>query len=261
MIFSIFSACLLLLFSAIMPVDKCKIPAYVASDPLTWFRAVEACFHIHSIRRDSDKAALIIAALPAKQLQQVSSIISATTSDQYAALKRRLISTDAPSFQDNWERCMALPHLRPGDKPSDLYAALTSWLTDIQDPDNPWVRATFISKMPEDVRMMLLAYPNCTLEQLSTFADSLSASLSAKRRTSPPVFSMAVDTDGGEATPSPVLTTPPPPVLAVRAPRQDSRTPQVSTLCWFHQRFGDKARSCKPGCPRAGSLNSSRPGQ
>ena len=182
-----------------MPVDKCKLPAYVASDPLTWFRAVEACFHIHSIRRDSDKAALIIAALPAKQLQQVSSIVSATTSDQYGTLKRRLISTDAPSFQDNWEKCMAIPPLRPGDKPSDLYTALTSWLRDDQDPDNPWVKATFISKMPEDLRIMLLAYPDYSLARLSTFADSLS--LSTKRRSSPLVFAMAVDAEMGGCLP------------------------------------------------------------
>ena len=238
-----------------MPVDKCKLPGYVSHDPLTWFRAVEACFHIHSIRRDADKAALVVAALPAKQLQQVSALLASTSSDQYAALKRQLIAKDAPSFQDNWERCVALPPLRPGDKPSDLFTALTSWLTDSQDPDNPWVRATFISKMPDDLRMMLLAYPNCTLEQLATFADTLSASLSAKRRTSPPVFSMGVDSEVGEVSP--------PPVLAVRGPRQNNQPPPArgSDLCWYHRSFGDKARSCRPGCPRAGSLNSSRPGQ
>ena len=92
-----------------MPIDKCKLPAYVSSDPLTWFKAVEACFRIHNIRRDQDRSALLIAALPAKQLQQVSAILASTTSDQYESLKRRLISTDAPSFQENWEKCMALP--------------------------------------------------------------------------------------------------------------------------------------------------------
>ena len=242
-----------------MPVEKCKLPAYVAADPLTWFRAVEACFHIHSVSRKSDKAALVIAALPAKQLQQVSSVIATTSSDQYLALKRRLISTDAPSFQDNWERCMALPSLRAGERPSDLYAALTSWLRDDQDPDNPWVRATFIAKMPEDLRIMLLAYPLCTLEELSVFADSLS--LSAKRRPSPQVFSMAVDPELGDASPTPLATPAPPPVLGLRTGKQDSRPPQVSSLCWYHQRFGDKAKTCKPGCSRAGSLNLARPGQ
>ena len=205
-----------------MPIDKCKLPAYVASDPLTWFRAVEACFQIHSIRRDQDRAALLIAALPAKQLQQVSAILAVTSSDQYGALKRRLISTDAPSFQENWEKCMAIPPLRPGDKPSDLYSALTSWLKDDQDPDNPWVKATFISKLPDDLRIMLLAHPDYSLEKLSAFADTLA--LGAKRRTSPQVFSMAVDQDLGDASPSTVLPSPPP-VLGVRATKQDKTPP------------------------------------
>ena len=238
-----------------MPIDKCKLPAYVASDPLTWFRAVEACFQIHQVRKDTDRAALLIAALPAKQLQQVSAILAVTTSDQYESLKRRLISTDAPSFQENWEKCMSLPPLRPGDKPSDLYSALTSWLKDDQDPDNPWVKATFISKLPEELRIMLLAHPEYSLEKMSTFADTLA--LGAKRRSSPQVFSMVVDQDL-DVSPS---TSPPspPPVLGVRATKQD-KNPPPSSLCWFHQRFGDKAKSCKPGCAKA-SLNSSRPGQ
>ena len=204
-----------------MPIDKCKLPAYVASDPLTWFRAVEACFQIHQVRKDTDRAALLIAALPAKQLQQVSAILAVTTSDQYESLKRRLISTDAPSFQENWEKCMSLPPLRPGDKPSDLYSALTSWLKDDQDPDNPWVKATFISKLPEELRIMLLAHPEYSLEKMSTFADTLA--LGAKRRSSPQVFSMVVDQD---VDVSPSTSTPsPPPVLGVRATKQDKNPP------------------------------------
>ena len=246
-----------------MPVDKCKLPAYVPHDPLTWFRAVEACFHIHSIKREADKAALVVAALPAKQLQQVSALLSATCSDQYAALKRNLIAKDAPSFQDNWERCVALPPLRPGDRPSDMYTTLTSWLTDNQDSDNPWVRATFISKMPDDLKMMLLAYPNCNLEQLATFADTLSASLSGKRRTSPPVFSMGVDPEMGDDSPPPVLAVRSPRQASQQAPRQSNQPPPArgQDLCWFHRTFGDRARSCKQGCPHAGSVNSSQPGQ
>ena len=182
-----------------MPVDKCKLPAYVPHDPLTLFRAVEACFYIHSIRRNADRAALVVAALPAKQLQQVSMLLSSPSSDQYSSLKRQLIAKDSLSFQDNWERCVALSPLRPEDKPSDLLTALTSWLTDDPDPDNPWVRATFISKMPEDLWMMLLAHPNSRLEQLAVFADTLSVSLSAKRRSPTPVFSMAVDSPSSPA--------------------------------------------------------------
>lgn len=261
--FFFLSACLLLLWFSIMPVDKCKLPSYVAADPLTWFRAVEACFHVHGVRRDADKAALVIAALPAKQLQQLSSVIASTSSDQYDTLKRRLISTDAPTFQENWERCMSLPPLRAGEKPTDLYAALTSWLRDDQDPDNPWLRATFISKMPEELRIMLLAYPLCTLQELSVFADSIA--LSSKRRPPLQVFSMAVDSEGGGASPALPASPAPPPVFGVKtsrpASKQDSRPPQVSSVCWYHQRFGDNAKTCKPGCSRAGSLNLTRPGQ
>ena len=110
---------------------------------------------------------------------------------------------------------------------------------------------------------MLLAYPLCTLQELSMFADSLA--LSAKRRPPLQVFSMAVDSELGGASPTPPATPAPPPVFGVKtskpASKQDSRPPQVSSVCWYHQRFGDNAKSCKPGCSRAGSLNLSRPGQ
>ena len=154
-------------------------------------RAVGACFHIHSICRDAYYAALVVAVLPAKQLQQVSMLLVSPSPHQYAALKQHLIAKDTLFFQDQSERCMDLPPLRPGD--------------------NPWVRATFIRKMPEDLRMMLLAQPNCTLEQLAVFfSDTLSVSLSAKRKSAASVFSMAVDATslqdvGDTSSPIPVL--------------------------------------------------------
>ena len=109
---------------------------------------------------------------------------------------------------------------------------------------------------------MLLAYPLCTVQELSVFADSIALS---KRRPPLQVFSMAVDSECGGDSPALPASPAPPPVFGVKtsrpASKQDSRPPQVSLVCWYHQRFGDNARSCKPGCSKAGSLNLTRPGQ
>ena len=100
-----------------MPVDKCKLPAYVPHDPLTLFRAVEACFYIHSIRRNADRAALVVAALPAKQLQQVSMLLSSPSSDIPTRVWSSLpfLLTLSPS-----------PCLRKGDRP--LQCSLWLWI-------------------------------------------------------------------------------------------------------------------------------------
>ena len=138
---------------------------------------MEANFNIHKVLREVDRASLVIAALPERQLQTVGDLLDVPPSDLYTAIKGRLLTVDAPSFQDSWERCLLLPLLRPGEKPSDIHRLLTSWLTG-HDPEDPFLRATFLSKMPGDLKKMLLARPDCTLAQLAAFADTIHSCVS-----------------------------------------------------------------------------------
>ena len=57
------------------------------------------------------------------------------------------------------------PALASSEKPSDVHRLLTTWLTR-HDPEDPFLRATFLAKIPRDLKKMLLAKSDCTLAQL-----------------------------------------------------------------------------------------------
>ena len=241
-----------------MPVEKCKLPAYLPSDPLLWFRAVEANFTVHKVLKDEERSALVIAALPEKQLQSVGHLLS-LSSDAYIALKKRLLEVDGPSFQDSWERCLALPVLSAGERPTDIYRQLVSWLEKEEMVESAFLRATFLTKMPPDLKRMLLAKPDMSLSALVVFADSIHSATST--RASPAVYQLSSDSPDAHPRPEPVcaLNKPPrvrqPPARAAQPPPSDGR------LCWYHASFGVQARSCKPGCAWQPAGNGSRPAQ
>ena len=202
-------------------------------------------------------------------------------SDLYTAIKGRLLTVDAPTFQDSWERCLLHPVLRSGEKPTDVHRVLTSWLTG-HDPEDPFLRATFLAKMPGDIKKMLLARTDCTLSQLAAFADTIhscSARAPAVHRLDVPATQrsdVAADflsssspslQDPGSDFPS-VCAVSKKPAAAPTRPAATSSTGGASSTqrhtsngayCWYHARFGVNARSCKPGC--SWPKNVSSPGQ
>ena len=261
-----------------MPSERCKLPAYVPHDPLLWFRAVEANFNIHRVSTEKDRASLTIAALPEKQLQSVGDLLDVPPADLYSAIKGRLLTVDGPTFQDSWSRCLRLPALRSGEKPTDVHRALTSWLSG-HDPEDPFLRATFLDKMPGDLKRMLLARTDCTLAQLAAFADTIH-SCNAQ---APAVHRVDVHEDYLTRD-APGAAVDQPPVdggynLQVCAIQAGSRKPAAAAgrsapppaggasstqrhnggFCWYHARFGVNARACKSGC--TWSKNASSPGQ
>ena len=264
-----------------MPSERCKLPAYVPHDPLLWFRAVEANFNIHKVLTEKDRASLTIAALPERQLQSVGDLLDVAPSDLYTAIKGRLLTVDAPTFQDSWERCLLHPVLRSGEKPTDVHRVLTSWLTG-HDPEDPFLRATFLAKMPGDIKKMLLARTDCTLSQLAAFADTIhscSTRAPAVHRLDVPATQHSDVSADFLSSSSPSLQIPGsdlPSVCAVSkkpavAPARSAATSSTGgasstqrhtshgAYCWYHARFGVNARSCKPGC--SWPKNVSSPGQ
>ena len=266
-----------------MPSERCKLPAYVPHDPLLWFRAVEANFNIHKVLTEKDRASLTIAALPERQLQSVGDLLDVPPSDLYSAIKGRLLTVDAPTFQDSWERCLLLPVMRAGEKPTDVHRILTSWLTG-HDPEDPFLRATFLQKMPGDLKRMLLARTDCTLAQLAAFADTIHScavrapvvnrlETSRAFRTTAPGLSeevpVAVDSDCNLPTVCAVSAAPVPSRRPAAAAGRPSAAPPAGGAsstqrhsggyCWYHGRFGVNACACKPGC--TWQKNAFSPGQ
>ena len=210
--------------------SKCKLPAYTAHDPLLWFRAVDAAFLIYKVVKPELRAAHVVAALPEKQLQAVGHLLADLNADSlYDALRQRLLEVDGPTFQTSMERCLAIPVIRGGERPTDVLRQLVSWL-DKDLAEHPFMRAIFLTKMPADVKKILLGRSDLGLHDLAVFADSIQAVGSA---CSPPVFQVASASDE--------------PVCVVRKASAPS-PPSAPGPCWYHANHGANAKKCKPGC-------------
>ena len=256
-----------------MPADKCKLPAYMPHNPLVWFKAVEANFAVHKVVDDSLKSALVVAALPEKQLEACSSVINDVY--DYKELKKKLLSVDGMTFQQAWEIAMDVPALSPGQRPSDIHRQLTAWIPedDAMTAESPCVRATFLRKMPEDLKKILLQASDKSLSDLAVLADAIVST--SVPSASPRVSALHPVEDSVDApvcaltprsNPRPPVQRPkprpprpnppaPPPSPAKRA--GNNPTPPGSPYCWYHASFGNLARSCKQGCAWSG--NETRP--
>ena len=250
-----------------MPADKCKIPTYLAHDPVTWFRACEACFLTHKVTKSSEKAALVLAALPEEQLQNVAYLlVDAEDSTSYEDIKDTLVQIDGPSFQEAVERFLALPLLRPGERPSSYLRHLCGWLPE-DLVESPFTRALFLSKMPGDLKRLLLSQEQLSLRQLAVHGDRLSRA--GGPSSAPKIFH--INTSELENLPVSSVESPPTPsVNAVRSsprsrarrqsqPQKASRPVQLDLkpgvlgpdgVCFFHAKYGQQARSCVSGCAK-----------
>jgi len=142
-----------------------------------------------------------------------------------------LIAVDSPSFQTQWESVLSLSTLGVGVRPSDLYRNVTSWMP-AACRESPLARWTFLSKMPSDMKKLLLSREELTLRELAVYADTIADSVG----TSPPHLVSTVETNMAEISAERARKTPP--------PRKSSRW----GLCFYHHRWADKARRCEPGC-------------
>ena len=227
---------------AIDRASKCKLPAYTAHDPLLWFRAVDAAFLIYKVVKPELRAAHVVAALPEKQLQAVGHLLADLTADGlYDALRQRLLEVDGPTFQTSMERCLAIPVIRAGERPTDVLRQLVSWL-DKDLAEHVFMRALFLTKMPADVKKILLGRSDLGLHALAVFADSIQAVGST---TSSPVFQVPAASEE--------------PVCVVKKP-SPSPTQGTPGPCWYHANHGANAKKCKQGCTWM-SGNGSRPAQ
>ena len=242
-----------------MPADKCKLPVYLSHDPSIWFKAVEAAFLTHKVVKSSERASLVVSALPEEQLQAVAYLLGDEEDTQvYEEIKAALIEMDGPSLQESMERFLALPVLRPGERPSSIRRQLCSWVSEDQ-VESSLVRALFISKMPADLKKLLLNQENLSLRHLAAHADKLQRTSGLS---SPPGSVFCVETLEDPICPSEAAGET---VNAVRGPRQQHRrfktqpTPpsplemkagilSPAGVCHFHTRFGKAARSCVSGC-------------
>ena len=255
-----------------------KIPPFWPTDPLVWFAQVEAQFATRNITTERTRFDHVVAALSNEFATEVRDIIlNPPEADPYSKLKDLLIKRTAASERKRLQLLFTAEEL--GDrKPTQLLRRMQQLLGDSAGPlpDNSLLRELFFQRLPGHVRMVLASSGDTvSLDTLADMADKM-------LEVAPPTVS--------SVTSPAVLQTPPAPpppassdvaqlrseiselrqlISSLQLPthrnsRLSSQPPSrtssrasspspSSSFCWYHRRFGDKAKKCTSPCSWSGN--------
>lgn len=209
-----------------------KLPIFWTSNPRVWFQQAEAQFALKRITADDTKYYYVVSALDQEAARRVIDLLEKEQEHhKYEDLKRRLLSTYSMSSHERAAKLINMPEL--GDrKPSALMDDMLSLLG--SHTKCFLFDYIFLEKMPEDMRVVLATEDFTDPRRLAQRADTLWLA----------------------RTPSQLLS-------AVKKPsrRQTLQKPdkQSEGMCFYHRRFGDKARQCCPPCTFQGNDQAGRP--
>lgn len=204
------------------------------SRPEFWFAQAEAQFAVKNITTDATKYHYVISAIDQQTAKRIMDLIKAPPAvGKYDTLKARLLDTFTP---DEYQRASRLLHMSQlGDTtPSVLMDNMLSLMGD-HEPCFLF-RQLFLEQMPDTIRAHLIRSKIVNCRELATAADELWESRD---------FSTSHVSLRGRPT------RPGKPAFVKRAGTADSSSTGYAPdpeLCFYHHKFGDKARQCRPPC-------------
>ena len=204
-----------------------KLPTFWTSCPEAWFCHAEAQFAIRKITEENTQYHYVVASLDSDTANRALSVLNAPpATGKYQTLKDFLLSAFKLSESERAAALFSLNGL--GDsKPSELMDKMLALIS----PHEPCFlfRYLFMQQLPEFVRVPLSNSSESDCRKLALQADLL-----------------YISGGKGQAV-STVDVSSPPGAQAV------SSRPQA--LCWYHSRFGKKAKRCMPSCARYTRFN------
>ena len=189
-----------------------KLPTFLASRPDVWFQQTEAQFALRKITDSTTQYFYLLTALdPVVAERMAGEVAAVPREDNY--LKGKLMEVYGLTDDQKADRLLDLAGL--GDwKPSQLCAHIQGLAVN----QDALLRRIFLRQLPEDVRVQIAALDVANLTALARKADVIMA---AKRA---PSFINA----------------------SSQLPKKKATSEK--TLCWYHTKFGDKAKACRPPC-------------
>lgn len=243
-----------------------KLPVFWTNQPQVWFAQSEAQFAIRGITNDETKFYHVVAALDQHTATRVVGLLENPPAvDKYYALKTTLLSTYGLTDSERAAQLLRLPGL--GDsKPSELMDNMLSLLG--QHKPCFLFRQLFLEQMPENIREHLALSQLTDYRELAKEADKLWLAAAAnpchaihtyrprkfQQRTTAATPTASVTPQAAAEAATTARTTRPAVQLAGHAPASDF----TSQLCYYHQRFGARARKCNPPCSFQGNDSTGR---
>ena len=247
-------------------VKQVQLPPFSTIDAPTWFRRAEVQFRLKRVTNATTRADHVLAALPDEIFPRISEWLECNGDDaiEYADLKAYLLQRFTPSPATRVTQLLQLAQQPLGDqKPSDAFREMRAMarLTPAADGTPrqlDLLRALWLLRLPESIRAAIPNAEEIDEDDLQVKADHLADALTASSRrihaVPPDTFLPSQDNDDVAAVQRPPLRARQSlPQKHDPLPRSKQRLGAPKTyftdqLCFYHARFGSKARNCQPGC-------------
>ena len=214
-----------------------KLPPFWSMQPQTWFAQTEAQFELRAIKADETKYSYVVASLEQESARRITDLLeNPPTTNRYKTIKQRLLSTFGLSEQERATRLFNMPGL--GDKkPSQL---MDEMLALLQGHTPCFLfRHLYMSHLPEEVRVILAQKTELTdPRELAKAADDLWLAQGDNALAVASVNQYHQRKNRSQSVPK---------------PGELKGTRRREEVCFYHKRFGNRARQCQPPCKFSGN--------
>ena len=145
-----------------------KLPMFSEASPATWFKIMEAKFHIKSITQAKTKFFYVLAALPTEVL--VSAPYSTIEQEDYDKLREAIVSFYEKTKPELFEKLISATAMT--GRPSAYLRELQQIAAKVK-ADEELVRHNFIKSLPLSIAPAVAAQKSLSLSQLGSVADEL----------------------------------------------------------------------------------------
>lgn len=216
-----------------------KLPPMWTEDVETWFIQAEAQFHLRKITDETTKFHHVVAILSSDSAAKVKDIIRNPPAGPYEALKAALTKKYEPSEHERAAAILAVTSL--GDaKPSQVIERFQNLLGGREG--GILLRYHFLSILPSHIRNALAFSTTTDLTELGAEADRIF--IAGRDPEAPQIFAASeaeVDRVQQRRRPSKPTN------------GRNGQVGQQDGLCFFHARFGAKAKKCESPCMWSGN--------
>lgn len=206
-----------------------KLPTFWPANPEVWFQQAEAQFAVRNITADETKYFYVVAALDQDSATRLLDFLKAPpAAAKYDAVKTRLLSTFTLSAHERAGLLLSQPGLG-SDSPTALMDKMLALMGD--HPPCFLFRRLFVNLMPEDIRPVLVHTEIADARELAKLAERLCTARS----------------DNVHA------------VSSSSSAQRGHKRPNPGEHCWYHTKYGTKARRCIAPCSFSPSLTKTTP--
>ena len=193
-----------------------KLPTFWSGKPKLWFCSVEAQFAIRNITVDETKYYYVVSALSDEMASAVSHILmSPPATNKYDALKKALLKFYTIPPVKN-----VLDFINLGTVADRRPREVAKEIGALDANKDVFRMALFVNAMPSGIRTHLLAREFSNVNDMADTAEALASQ-----------------------------------GITASATISEAQRKVSKELCFFHRKFGKKARRCRPPCSMSHTVN------